>query len=43
MLFANVMGVGDGWLGCVSLTCVWSVVVWLVIWRRVSMLVGPVF
>jgi hypothetical protein len=24
--------VGDGWLGCVDLACMWSVVVWLVVW-----------
>jgi hypothetical protein len=30
-------------LGCVSLACVRSVVVWLVIWRRVSVVVGLVF
>jgi hypothetical protein len=34
---------GDGGLGCMSLACVWSVVVWLIIWRRVSVIVGLVF
>jgi hypothetical protein len=24
--------VGDYWLGCVDLACMWGVVVWLVIW-----------
>jgi hypothetical protein len=35
--------VGDGWLGCVDLFCLRGVVVWLVIWRRISVVVRLVF
>jgi hypothetical protein len=36
-------GVSDGWLGCVDLVCMLGVVIWLVVWRRISMIVGLVF
>jgi hypothetical protein len=32
MLFAGGRRIGDCWLGCMDLTCMWGVVVWLVIW-----------
>jgi hypothetical protein len=35
--------VSDCWLGCVDLACMRGVVVWLVVLRRVSMVVGLVF
>jgi hypothetical protein len=35
--------VGDGWLSCVDLACICGVVLWLVIWRRISVIVGLVF
>jgi hypothetical protein len=35
-------GVGDGRLSGMALACGRSVVVWLVVWRRVSMVIGLV-
>jgi hypothetical protein len=42
MLFVRVSK-GDGWLGRVKLACMWGVVVWLVILRRVSVIVRLIF
>jgi hypothetical protein len=36
-------GVSDGRLSGMSLTHVWGVVVWLIVWRRISMIIGLVF
>jgi hypothetical protein len=35
--------VSDGSLGCVDLVCMLGVVIWLIIWRRISVVVGLVF
>jgi hypothetical protein len=35
--------VSDNWLGCVDLACMWGVVIWLVIRRRISVIVRLVF
>jgi hypothetical protein len=35
--------VGDGWLGCADLACMRRVVVWLVVWRRIYVVVRLVF
>jgi hypothetical protein len=43
MLFVVVAGVCDGGLSGVTLACSGGVVVWLVIWRRISMVVRLVF
>jgi hypothetical protein len=43
MLFTGCRRVGDGWLSCVDLACICGVVLWLVIWRRISVIVGLVF
>jgi hypothetical protein len=43
MLFAGGRRVGDCWLGYMDLTCMWGVVVWLVIWRRISVVIRLVF
>jgi hypothetical protein len=43
MLFGVVEGVCDGGLSGVTLACSGGVVVWLVIWRRIYMVVRLVF
>jgi hypothetical protein len=35
--------VGDGWLGCVDLSCMRGVVEWLVVWQRIYVVVRLVF
>jgi hypothetical protein len=35
--------IGDCWLWCMDLACVWHIDVWLVVLRRISVVVGLVF
>jgi hypothetical protein len=35
--------IGDCWLWCMDLSCVRHIIVWLVVLRRVSVVVGLVF
>jgi hypothetical protein len=36
-------GVGDGRMSVMSLARVWGVVIWLVVWRRISVVIRLVF
>jgi hypothetical protein len=35
--------IGDYWLWCMDLACVWRIIVWLVVLRRISVVVGLLF